>query len=173
MPVRAHPQNGKGFGAGDKMLFWPDPEIRPSRDGLGEAAPILVLWRLYGAERGKMRRHELRVEQAEAAAAQPRREMHESDLRCVRLAMKHAFTKECAAEMDAIKPAGESSLMPRFDGMDAAQIEKLAIEAPDSMIDPGLFAIRIRGRAAVDHGVEIMIDPDLERIRANGLREAL
>jgi hypothetical protein len=49
------------------------------RQRMRKPSPVGLLWHFNGAERGKVRRHELRVKQVEAAFREPRREMHKGD----------------------------------------------------------------------------------------------
>ena len=48
--------------------------------------------------------------------------------------------------------------------MAVAEVEQLAVEAADAGVDPGLVAPGRGAGAAVDHGVEIAVDPDLEAV---------
>lgn len=116
-----------------------------------------------------MRGHELRVEQLEAAGPEPGDKMRQRHFRGVPLTVEHALAEERPAQRDAIQAADESPLAAAFDRMDEAHIEQFAIEAADLRIDPGLFAIRRRRGAGVDHRVEIPVDGHLEPVRAHRL----
>ena len=87
--------------------------------------------------------------------------------------MKHAFTEERGTEMDPIKRARKRAIGPALDGMDSADIKKLAIEPFDPRIDPCLLTALGYGSTAFDYGVKILVDSDFEPIRANRLGEAL
>jgi hypothetical protein len=82
-------------------------------------------------------RHELRVEQREAAIFQARDEIDEGDLAGVARLGEHALAKERAAEMHAVKAAGQSAVLPDLDRMAVPQREQFAVEAPDAAVDPG------------------------------------
>ena len=118
-----------------------------------------------------MRCHELRVEQAKSAGAQPRDEMGQSDLGGVGLAVEHALAKERRAQGDAIEPAHELSLAPALHRVNGSELEQRAIEPPYFAIDPGVRASGRRRGAGVDHRVEIAIYPHLENIPAHRLCE--
>lgn len=165
-------QSGERLPSKDTLVFRPAPKIAVMGHRIREAAPIHLLRHFNRAKRSKMRRHELRVEQAEPAFRQPRSEMHESDFRGVGLAVKHAFAEKCRAEVDAIEPAGELAASPAFHRMNAANVEELAIEFSNPPIDPCLLAVFIGGGAGIDDRIEIAIDFDLETIGANRLGEA-
>src|SRR6202040_3268738 len=119
----------------------------------------------------KMRRHELRVEQAEPALRQTRDEMRQGDFRGAGLAVKHAFAEKRRAEVDSVEPANKRAIRPALHGVDPAGIEKLAIEHSNPAIDPCLFASSVAGGACVDHGIEIAIDSYLEPIGTDCLGE--
>jgi len=60
---------------------------------------------------------ELRVEQGEAAIFEPRHQIDQRDLAGVARFREHALAEERPAEMDAVKPAGERSVLPHLDRM--------------------------------------------------------
>ena len=66
-----------------------------------------------------MRRHELAVEQAEAADDQPRHQPGQSDLGGVGLQRHHRFAEESRAEPDAVEAAGQLAVLPDLDRMGA------------------------------------------------------
>src|SRR5262249_12241930 len=89
---------------------------------------VLAARYLDGAERLEMIGHELGVEQLEAAAAQPRHQMHERHLGGVARAMEHAFAKERAAEAHPVEPTNEALILIDLDAVAMAALVELAIE---------------------------------------------
>ena len=71
---------------------------------------------------------ELRVEQREAAAFEPRHEMDQRDLRGVALAVEHALAEEGGAEPHAVEPADQPPVPVGLDGVAMAEVEELAVE---------------------------------------------
>ena len=55
--------------------------------------------------------------------------------------------------------------------MTMAEGEEVGIEVADAAIDPGAPPSGPRRRAAVDHSVEIVVDPDLEAALPDGAGE--
>src|SRR3546814_19293901 len=74
-----------------------------------------------------MRSDELAVEQFPAAGDQPRDEMRERDLRGVARAADHRFAEKGAAERDAVKPARHLAVLPAFDAVRMAELDKSVI----------------------------------------------
>jgi hypothetical protein len=72
--------------------------------------------------------------------------------------------KNACSEAHAVEPPREPPLPVRLDRVTVAAVEELAIEAPNASADPGPAAVEARRGAARDHRVEIVVDPDLERI---------
>ena len=165
-------QRCKRLPAGYRLALWPDPKIAVAVQRIRELSPIGKLGNLDRAERGKMWRHELRVEQPETALREPRGKMHEGNFRGVRCAMKHALAEEGRAEMDAIEPARKSPAAPAFDGMDSPNVKQLPVKPPDSRIDPGFLAAAGCCGATFDDGIKIVVDPDFEPVRPHSLGEA-
>jgi len=99
----------------------------------------------------EMRRQELRVEQAVAAAPQPRNELDERDLARIAHSAEHALAEKGGAQRDAIQPADQLALVPAFDAMRGATLEERGIEPHDLVVDPGPGAGFARfGAAAYD-----------------------
>src|SRR3984893_600397 len=171
--ARATGQSGEHLPPEDTLLFWPAPKIALLRHRIRKSSPVGFLRHFDRAERSKMRRHELRVEQAEPAFRQTRDEMRQGDFRGAGLAVKHAFAEKRRAEVDAVEPANKRAIRPALHGVAPAGIEELAIEQPNPAIDPCLFASSMGGGASVDHGIEIAIDSDFETIGADCLGETL
>src|SRR3984893_2767353 len=171
--ARATGQSGERFPPEDAPLFRPAPKIALVQHRIRESSPVGFLRHFDRAERSKMRRHELRVEQAEPALRQTRDEMRQGDFRGAGLAVKHAFAEKRRAEVDAVEPANKRAIRPALHGVDPAGIEELAIEQSNPAIDPCLFASSMGDGASVDHGIEIAIDSDLETIGADCLGEAV
>ena len=82
-----------------------------------QAALKLLTAHLDRAELREMSGDELRVEQGKAAIFEPRHQINQRDLASVALAREHALAEERAAEMDAVEPAGERTVLPYFDGV--------------------------------------------------------
>src|SRR5437773_3489888 len=68
--------------------------------------------------------------------------------------MKHRFAKECAADHDAVKSAGELTAGPRFDRMGVTKLMQPRVTLDDLAIDPSVFACG----AGLDHVREAMVD---------------
>ncbi len=88
----------------------------PGQRGL-QAALKLLTAHLDRAELREMSGDELRVEQGKAAIFEPRHQINQRDLASVALPREHALAEERAAEMDAVEPAGERTVLPYFDGV--------------------------------------------------------
>ena len=108
---------------------------------------IAPLANLNGAESLEMIGDVLRVEQAIAAGAQPRHQMHQRNFRGVARAVEHALAEEGAAERDAIEPAGQLIAVIDFDGMAMAVLVEAAINLADAAVDPGAGAVGLLGSA--------------------------
>ncbi len=70
--------------------------------------------------------------------------------------------------MHPVKPAGQCAVLPDLDRVAMTECKQLAIEAPDAFVDPGRAPAQTGRCAAVDHRLEIPIDPDLEAAIADG-----
>ena len=114
---------------------------------------------------------ELGVEQRVAADLQPRDQMDQRDLRGVALPREHAFAEEGGAEADAVEAADQLSVAPGLDGVAGADVEQLAVEPADALVDPGLRPRRGGVGAAVDDRLEIGVDADLELARGDRARQ--
>ena len=110
---------------------------------------------------------ELRVEQGEAAGAQPGHKRDQREFRRVARAAEHAFTEERAAERDAVEAADKVVVRPDLDRAGVPGTVEIDIERADLRIYPRLRPVG----AGVDHGVEGGVDADLERAGAEGARE--
>src|SRR5690606_13464324 len=84
------------------------------------------------------------------------------------LIREHALAEEGAAECNAVEPTDEVIVVPHLDGVAVAQVEKVAIERADALVDPGGAASRPRGGAAFDHPLDIGVDADVEGNGAQG-----
>ncbi len=147
-------------------------KIALCRDCVGEHLPINMFRHFDRAERGEVRRHELRVEKLEAADHEACGEMRKGDLLGIGFAMEHALAEESGAERHAVEAADKLPLPPAFDGMDVALREQLAVKRADARIDPGLVASFVSRGAAIDHAGEIMIDADFKPLRADAFGKA-
>jgi hypothetical protein len=83
----------------------------------------LVSAHLDGAEPGEMAGDELRVEQGEAPISQSRHQIDERDLARVAGSREHALAEKGAAEMHAVKSAGEHAVLPHLDRVAVAERE--------------------------------------------------
>ena len=92
--------------------------------------------------------------------------------RGIALRVEHALAEEGAVQPDPVKAADEAALPVDLHRVAIAGIEELAIESPDASADPGLAAVEVGRGAARDHGVEIMVDPDLKRVGAHRAGES-
>ena len=107
---------------------------------------------LRGAELAQVIRHELRVEQLEASARQPGCEVDQGDLRSVALIGEHAFAEVGAVESDAIETAHEAIAVPNLDRVAVAEVEQVAVERADAVVDPRRAATGPRGRGCGPQG---------------------
>ena len=126
------------LGARDRLAASPGPPIGLVGHGLGEHRLVGFSRNLDGTELGQVWRDKLRVEEPEAARAEPRHEMHQRDLRGVGLAMEHALAEERRPEADAVEAADELARRARLHRVAMADVEELAIEPADAVVDPGL-----------------------------------
>lgn len=94
------------------------------------------------AELGEVLGHELCVEQAEAAADQPGRQVHQRHLGSVASPREHTFAEEGSAQRDAIEAAHQFIAGPALDTMRMAHLVQLEIQLLDRPIDPGLCPAR-------------------------------
>src|SRR5512132_978244 len=70
--------------------------------------------------------------------------------------------------MHAVKASDQLAAVPDFDRMAMPHGEQLGIEVADAAIDPGAAPPGPRCGAAVDHGVKIVVDFDLEAAPLDG-----
>ena len=94
-----------------------------AREGLFQHLLVLCARDIDRAEPLEMVGGELRVQKDKAAFPQALDEMHEADLRRVRLALKHALAKEGPMKCHAVEPADEPAVAPGFDCMAVAHVE--------------------------------------------------
>src|SRR6185437_7044568 len=127
---------------------------------------------LDGAETLQVIGDELRVEQREAAAAQPGDEMDERDLAGVGGAAEHALAEEGGTELDAVEPAGEDAVGPALDAMGRAAPEERGVERDDLVIDPGLRTLGRRLGAAAHHRLEAAVAAHREAAAAHGAAQS-
>src|ERR1043166_3226907 len=85
--------------------------------------------------------------------------MNERHLGGVACAMKHALAEKRPSKADAVQAANQLLVLIDLDRVAIATLVKLAVERADPLIDPGAGAARHRLGAAVEHSVEIAIDP--------------
>src|SRR5262249_16311537 len=135
---------------------------------VGEQFVILPALHLGRPEGPQVLRDELRVEQLESAGTQPRYQMHQRDFRSIAGAVKHALTKEGAAEAHPVKPAHQGIPVVDLHSGAMADVVKLAIKGADAPVDPGPRTAGRRLRAAIDDGLEIAVANDGERLCADG-----
>ncbi len=128
---------------------------------------------LDGAELLQVLGDELRVEQREAAVDQAGAQIDERHLAGVALGGEHALAEEGAVQRHAVEAADQLAVRPRLDRVAVAGVEQVAVERPDLAVDPGGAAAGPRGGAAVDHALEVGVDPHLEHALADGARQAL
>src|SRR5688572_32036405 len=98
--------------------------------------------------------------------------MGERHLRGVALAVEHALAKEGGAERHPVETADEPAVPIHLDRVAMAEVEQLAVKPADAGVDPGLVAVAARLGATGDDGVEVPVDPDLERVGAQGAGKA-
>ena len=128
---------------------------RHRRHGAAPAAQpslVLVARQFLGAELRQVRGDELRVQQPEAAQAQPRDQVHQRHLRGVAGGAEHALAEEHAADRHAVEAADQVSVLPGFHRMGMAELVQFAEQALDLRVDPGIVAAGRRMRAAGDGG---------------------
>jgi len=106
--------------------------------GLAETQLVLGAVDLLAAELTEVLGLELAVEQHVAAQLQPGHQMGERDLGGVAFAAEHALAEEGPAQRDAIEPAHKLLPAPALQTMGSAELEQLAVELADGIIDPSL-----------------------------------
>src|SRR3954451_14317738 len=102
------------------------------KDGGVEQLAVFAARHVDRTEARQMRRHELRVQQAKAAGAQPRYEMDQRDLRGIALDVEHAFAEERRPETHAVESADKLAVAPGLDRMGVADVEQFAVERADA-----------------------------------------
>src|SRR5579864_7504501 len=125
-------------------------KLRAIAQRLGKEPVIARAGNLDRAKPREMRCQELGVEQAIAAAAQPRDEMGERDLARIANSAEHALAEKGGAERDAVEPADQLVPLPAFDAVRGAALEKSGVEPHDLVVDPGPRAGFARLGAAAD-----------------------
>jgi hypothetical protein len=115
---------------------------------------------------------ELRVQQGEAAADQPRRQVDQGDLRGVGLAAEHALAEEGAGERHAVEAAHQPPLAPALDGVRMTLRMEFGVQLLDGVVDPGLAAVQRGLGAKRDDRAEGGVDADLEVVLTHGARQA-
>src|SRR3982750_2917074 len=120
-----------------------------------------------GAELLQVRGHPLGVEENKVPGAEMFDQAEKRDFGCVADVVEHRFAKERAADRDAVKPAGQFSVLPRFERMGVAELMKASIAGDDLVVDPGLGT----ARAFPHHLDERNVEADLERSPGKGALE--
>ena len=99
----------------------------------------------------------LRVEQAIAAGAQPRDQMHQRDFRGVARAMKHTLAEKRAAERDAVKSADQLVAVIDFDAVAMAVVIQAAVALAEAGMEPG--AVGLGGCVVLVQGGRTQLRP--------------
>ncbi len=71
--------------------------------------------------------------------------------------------KKAPPSRTPIEAADKPALLPAFHRVNLAAPEQFAVEIADGGVDPGFVARDFLAGAGGNHGIEVMIDPDLER----------
>jgi hypothetical protein len=121
-----------------------------------------------GTELRKVLCEELRIEQFEAAADQPRDQMDERHFAGIALFAEHAFAEECRPQRNAIQSPKQLPIPPTFDGMRMSHTVQGHIHVFNLCVDPGLLAAGCGFRAGAYDGVEITIDGDFVPVAFDG-----
>ena len=111
-----------------------------SRRDAGPAQPAVIVGAadLDRAEARQMRRHELGVEQPEAAGRSRATRWTSATLLASRDAAEHALAEERRAERDAVEPADQLAVVPALDAVRLAARVQRGVEARSiSLVDPG------------------------------------
>jgi len=111
--------------------------------------------------------HELTIEQSEMADLQPRHQPCQCYLRSIGHPAKHRFPEEGPAELHAIKPTDELTVVPAFDRMGMPHRVEAKRCALDHGVDPRLFPVR----AGQQHLMKGLVASDRETPRFQPLRE--
>ena len=120
-----------------------------------------------------MRRQDLYVEPAEAAAFQMLDQKEQCELRGVRAQVEHALAGERAARVHAVDAADQLLALPRLDAVRAAAAAKLAVAADHLRRDPGSLLVRSRGgRARRDDALEGSVNREAQGRAPAFAREA-
>jgi len=115
----------------------------------------------------------LRIEQGEPAMIEPGGEIDQCNLAGVTLARKHAFAEKRTGDPDPVESAHQGAIAPDLNGMAVAEVEQLAVERANALVDPGAVAPGMRLRAAIYDRLEIVIDAHLEALLADGAGKPL
>jgi hypothetical protein len=110
----------------------------------------------------QVRRDPLGVEQREFSCPQMFDQRNERNFRRVGHTMEHRFAEKCAANSDAVKPAGQFAFAPRLDRMGVPKLVQLLVAFDDLAVDPSVVAF---GAGANDFA-EAIVDLDLENLPA-------
>ena len=102
----------------------------------------------------------LRIEQKESSRAQSFHQCDQSDFRSVGDMVKHAFTKERAANGYSIESSGQITFSPHFDAVRMAQMVQFTIIFDNFRRNP---CIAVARRASFDHGIEVSIETNFKR----------
>ena len=121
-----------------------------------------------GAELLQMLGDELRIEQREAAPRQAGAQVDERHLAGVARSREHALAEVGPVQRHAVEPADQPPAGPGLHRVAVARLEQVAIEPPDLAVDPGGAPAGPGRRAAVDHALEVAVDPDLVDALADG-----
>ena len=146
-------------------------EVGRDIERLLEQAVELLTVELHRAKLAQVVGHELRVEQAKAAVCEPGRQVHQGDLGGVALVGEHALAEEGAVERDPVEAADEARPVPYLHRVAMTQVEEVAVEVADALVDPGGAPSGPRGGAALDHAGNVGVDADIEVRRAQRARE--
>src|SRR5258708_34799862 len=85
--------------------------------------------------------------------------------------MKHALAEEGAPEADAIEPADQVAVPPHLDAVAVTDVVQAGVEVADAFIDPGIVAVGLRRRTAVDYRLEGGVDAHGKNVGAHRARE--
>lgn len=88
-----------------------------------------------------MRREKLCIKECETCARKMIDEMGEGEFAAACGTAEHAFTKEGAAQSDAVSSANQCAILPYLEGMGKASGVELCKNGLDICIDPRVFAI--------------------------------
>ena len=117
---------------------------------------------LFGAHGDGVRRRHLRVDQREPPAADALGQVHERDLRRVRLPREHRLPEEEAPERHAVEASGELAVLPRLDRVRVAHRVQDEIRLRHLLGDPrAVLPGARRLLAGADHALEGRVVADV------------